>query len=87
MKAKYAIHEFVTFVGGASATEKTPKALATARAVTVAKNALDDGLIDAPMQIKAQVYPTDDTIGNSNDAREVTVQLNPGCPNHCCTVD
>lgn len=87
MKSKYAVHEFVTFVGSSSRSETAPEALATARAVAVLKRALDEGLVDAPMQIKAEVYPSTDPGSTGSDSREVTVQLSPGCPNHCCADD
>lgn len=87
MKSRYAIQDLVTIVGSASASEKKPQALATARAVAVAKKAMDDELVGAPIQIKTQIYPSPNTSDISAEDREVTVQLNPGCAGHCCASD
>jgi len=81
---KYAIQNWITIVGSAADSEQTPKVLAMNRAVTVAREALQDGLVNAPLQLKAQVYPTKHSEAASSETREVTVEISPGCPNNCC---
>ncbi len=54
------------------------------RAVAVATEALEDGLVNAPLQIKTQVYPTGSPGQVHSDSREVIVEVSPGCPNNCC---
>ncbi|CAM2186160.1 hypothetical protein PSAC2689_60286 [Paraburkholderia sacchari] len=84
VNSKYAIQNWITIVGSAAESEPTAKALAMRRAVIVAREALEDGLVNAPLQVKAQVYPVVKSGKTSSDSREVTVEISPGCPNNCC---
>ncbi|CAE6855709.1 hypothetical protein R69927_07755 [Paraburkholderia domus] len=84
MNAKYAIQEWVTIVGSASEKEANSNALAMKRAVAVTQDALADGLVNAPFQLKTQIYPVESTDIPSAESREVTVQISPGCPHNCC---
>ncbi|WP_084636104.1 OmpA family protein [Burkholderia metallica] len=76
---------WVDIIGSASRNETTPDRLATKRAAAVAKAVIDDGLINAPFQIKTQIYPASSTTESTSETREVTVQVSPGCLNDCCT--
>ncbi|WNC93392.1 hypothetical protein RI103_21540 [Paraburkholderia sp. FT54] len=82
--AKYAIQKWVTVVGSASQAERNTNALAMKRAVTVAQDALADGLVSAPLQVKTQIYPVANPGQAGAESREVTVEISPGCPNDCC---
>lgn len=84
MNSKYAVQKWITVVGSASESEANSNALAMNRAVAVAREALEDGLVNAPLQIRTQVYPVRNSNNASAEAREVTVELSPGCPNNCC---
>ncbi|WP_431228120.1 hypothetical protein [Burkholderia contaminans] len=84
MNAKYPIQNWIDIIGSASKNEIDPDQLATKRASTTAKLIIDDGLINAPLQIKTQIYPANSTTESTPDAREVTVQVSPGCPDNCC---
>ncbi|AXF22112.1 hypothetical protein CUJ89_17555 [Burkholderia pyrrocinia] len=84
MNSKYPIQNWITVIGGASRNEIEPYQLATKRASAVAKTIIDDGLINAPIQINMQINPTNSTTESSAETREVTVQVSPGCPNNCC---
>ncbi|NLP63364.1 OmpA family protein [Paraburkholderia sacchari] len=84
VNSKYAIQNWTTIVGSAAESEPTAKALAMRRAVIVAREALEDGLVNAPLQVKAQVYPVAKSGKTSSDSREVTVEISPGCPSNCC---
>ncbi|WP_321962851.1 hypothetical protein [Paraburkholderia sp. J7] len=82
--SKYAIQNWITIIGSAAESEHAAKALAMSRAVLVAREALQDGLVNAPLQIKTEIYPVGKSEPASSDYREVTVQISPGCPNNCC---
>jgi hypothetical protein len=84
INSRYIIQHWVTIIGSASQGEKNANNLATSRAVAVAKDAIEDGLINAPLQIKTQIYPIGNPDGLSEETREVTIQVSPGCPNNCC---
>ncbi|WP_423761260.1 hypothetical protein [Burkholderia sp. NLJ2] len=83
--SNYPIQNWIYIIGSASKNETTPDQLATKRASEVAKIIIDDGLINAPFQIKTQIYPTDSTTESTSETREVTVQVSPGCLDNCCT--
>lgn len=83
--SRYPIQNWIDIIGSASKSENTPNQLATKRASAVAKAVIDDGLINAPLQIKTQIYPVNSTTVSTSETREVTVQVSPGCPDNCCT--
>ncbi|MBN3841689.1 hypothetical protein [Burkholderia sp. Ac-20349] len=85
MNAKYPIQNWIDIIGSASRNETGPDQLATKRASATAKVVIDDGLINAPLQIKTQIYPANSTTESTSDTREVTVQVSPGCLDNCCT--
>ncbi|WP_174958284.1 MULTISPECIES: hypothetical protein [Burkholderia] len=82
--SRYPIQNWIDIIGSASINESTPGQLATKRASAVAKAVIDDGLINAPFQIKTQIYPTNSAAEPASETRAVTVQVSPGCPNNCC---
>ncbi|WP_175000278.1 OmpA family protein [Burkholderia lata] len=82
--SKHPIQNWIDIIGSASKNETTPDRLATKRASAVAKAVIDDGLINAPFQIKTQIYPADSTTKPTSETREVTVQVSPGCLSNCC---
>ncbi|WP_071775220.1 OmpA family protein [Burkholderia ubonensis] len=84
INSRYPIQNWVFVIGGASKRETEPERLAMKRAVAVTKRIIDDGLVNAPFQMKIQVYPSESAIESSSETREVTVQVSPGCPNNCC---
>ncbi|MGZ2746997.1 hypothetical protein [Burkholderia stagnalis] len=84
MNLKYPIQNWVFVIGSASKREAEPERLAMKRAAAVTKSIIDDGLVNAPFQMKTQVYPSEGTSEPSAETREVTVQISPGCPNNCC---
>ncbi|MBN3814572.1 hypothetical protein [Paraburkholderia sp. Ac-20347] len=84
VNSKYPIQNWTTIIGSAAESEREPKKLAMRRAVTVAREALEDGLVNAPLQIRVQIYPVAKPGPVDSESREVTVQLSPGCPNNCC---
>jgi len=84
VNSKYPIQNWIDIIGSASKNETTPDQLATKRASVVAKAVIDDGLINAPFQIKTQIYPANSTTEPTPETREVTVQVSPGCLNNCC---
>ncbi|WP_080413011.1 OmpA family protein [Burkholderia ubonensis] len=84
INSRYPIQNWVFVIGGASKRETEPERLAMKRAVAVTKRIIDDGLVNAPFQMKIQVYPSEGAIESSSETREVTVQVSPGCPNDCC---
>ncbi|VWB82373.1 hypothetical protein BLA6993_03911 [Burkholderia lata] len=83
--SKHPIQNWIDIIGSASKNEAVPNQLATKRASVVAKVVIDDGLINAPLQIKTQIYPASSTTESASETREVTVQVSPGCLNNCCT--
>ena len=85
INSKHPIQKWIDIIGSASENESTPDQLATKRASVVAKAVIDDGLINAPLQIKTQIYPASSTTESTSETREVTVQVSPGCLNNCCT--
>ncbi|WP_420211248.1 hypothetical protein ACN8ZM_27040 [Burkholderia aenigmatica] len=85
MNAKYPIQNWIDIIGSASRNETGPDQLATKRASATAKVVIDDGLINAPLLIKTQIYPANSTTESTSDTREVTVQVSPGCLDNCCT--
>ncbi|RQR42244.1 MULTISPECIES: OmpA family protein [unclassified Burkholderia] len=85
INSKHPIQNWIDIIGSASKNETTPDQLATKRASAVAKVIIDDGLINAPFQIKTQIYPTNSATESTSETREVTVQVSPGCLNNCCT--
>ncbi|WP_157664240.1 OmpA family protein, partial [Burkholderia ubonensis] len=84
INSRYPIQNWVFVIGSASKRETEPERLAMRRAVAVTKSIIDDGLVNAPFQMKIQVYPSEGAIESSSETREVTVQVSPGCPNNCC---
>ncbi|WP_157379916.1 OmpA family protein [Burkholderia ubonensis] len=84
INSRYPIQNWVFVIGGASKRETEPERLAMKRAVAVTKRIIDDGLVNAPFQMKIQIYPSEGAIESSSETREVTVQVSPGCPNNCC---
>ncbi|WP_321878837.1 hypothetical protein [Paraburkholderia bannensis] len=84
INSKYAIQNWITIIGSASEGEHKPQPLAMNRAVAVARDALADGLVKAPLQLKTQTWPDGKSGSQSSDSREVTVQISPGCPDNCC---
>ncbi|WP_080403204.1 OmpA family protein [Burkholderia ubonensis] len=84
INSRYPIQNWVFVIGSASKRETEPERLAMKRAVAVTKSIIDDGLVNAPFQMKIQVYPSEGAIESSSETREVTVQVSPGCPNNCC---
>ncbi|WP_202754728.1 hypothetical protein [Burkholderia cenocepacia] len=85
MNSKYPIQNWIDIIGSASKNEKNPERLATKRASATAKLVVDDGLTNAPLQIKTQIYPASSTTGSTSETREVIVQVSPGCVDNCCT--
>lgn len=85
INSKYPIQNWIYVIGSASKNETTPTQLATKRASEVTKTIIDDGLINAPFQIKTQIYPINSTGESTFVTREVTVQVSPGCLDNCCT--
>ncbi|EMN5129410.1 hypothetical protein RVV79_002511 [Burkholderia contaminans] len=85
MNTKYPIQNWIDIIGSASRNEAAPDRLATKRAAATAKLVIDDGLINAPLQIKTQIYPVNSTTVSTSETREVTVQVSPGCLDNCCT--
>ncbi|WP_175960602.1 OmpA family protein [Burkholderia pyrrocinia] len=85
INSKHPIQKWIDIIGSASKNESTPDQLATKRASVVAKAVIEDGLINAPLQIKTQIYPVSSTAESTSETREVTVQVSPGCLNNCCT--
>lgn len=85
INSKYPIQNWTYVIGSASKNETNPDRLATKRAPTVAKAIIDDGMINAPFQIKTQIYPAINLGESTSETREVTVQVSPGCLNNCCT--
>jgi outer membrane protein OmpA-like peptidoglycan-associated protein len=83
--SNHPIQNWVDIIGSASNNETAPGQLATKRASAVAKAVIDDGLINAPFQIRTQIYPANSTTESTSETREVTVQVSPGCHNNCCT--
>ncbi|WP_175013384.1 hypothetical protein [Burkholderia lata] len=82
--SRYPIQNWIDIIGSASKNENAPDQLATKRASAVAKVVIDDGLINAPFQIKTQIYPTNSVTEPASETRAVTVQVSPGCTNNCC---
>ncbi|WP_321929825.1 hypothetical protein [Burkholderia cenocepacia] len=85
MNSDYPIQNWITIIGSASKIEANPVRLATKRASATAKVVIDDGLTNAPLQIKTQIYPASSTAGSTSETREVTIQVSPGCLDNCCT--
>jgi outer membrane protein OmpA-like peptidoglycan-associated protein len=85
INSKHPIQNWIDIIGSASINETSANQLATKRASVVAKAVIDDGLINAPLQIRTQLYPANSTIESTSETREVTVQVSPGCLNNCCT--
>jgi len=85
INSNHPIQNWIDIIGSASKNETDPDRLATKRASATAKIVIDDGLINAPFQIKTQIYPANSTAESTSETREVTVQVSPGCPNNCCT--
>ncbi|WP_175869937.1 hypothetical protein [Burkholderia sp. BCC0397] len=85
MNSKHPIQNWIDIIGSASKNEDEPERLATKRASVTAKVVIDDGLINAPLQIKTQIYPANRTTESTSETREVIVQVSPGCVDNCCT--
>ncbi|AZQ54603.1 OmpA family protein [Burkholderia cenocepacia] len=85
MNSEHPIQNWITIIGSASKIEADPERLATKRASATAKVVIDDGLINAPLQIKTQIYPANSAAGSTPETREVTIQVSPGCLDNCCT--
>jgi hypothetical protein len=84
MNEKYKIQQWLSIGAHARPDEDMPDTLALSRAVSTAKLALDDGLVKAPIEIKSHVGSPGNSASYSDDARSVTLQLSPGCPDNCC---
>lgn len=84
MNEKYHTQQWLSIGAHAQPDENMPDTLALSRAVSTAKLALDDGLVKAPIEIKAHVGSLGNSASYSDDARTVTLQLSPGCPDNCC---
>ncbi|WP_081896688.1 MULTISPECIES: OmpA family protein [Burkholderia] len=85
INSKHPIQNWIYIIGSASKNETTPTQLATKRASEVTKAIIDDGLINAPFQMKTQIYPISSAAESTSATREVTVQVSPGCLDNCCT--
>ncbi|NTZ88796.1 hypothetical protein FCJ61_38890 [Burkholderia metallica] len=85
INSKHPIQNWIDIIGSASKNEDEPERLATKRASATAKVVIDDGLINAPLQIKKQIYPANRTTESTSETREVTIQVSPGCLDNCCT--
>lgn len=85
MNSNYPIQNWIDIIGSASKTETSFDQLARKRASETAKVVIDNGLTNAPLQIKTQIYPANGTSEPSPDTREVIIQVSPGCPDNCCT--
>ncbi|MCA8235332.1 hypothetical protein [Burkholderia cenocepacia] len=85
MNFDYPIQNWITVIGSASKIEADPERLATKRASETAKVVIDDGLKNAPIQIKTQIYPASSAAGSTSETREVVIQVSPGCLDNCCT--
>ncbi|WP_322084071.1 hypothetical protein [Burkholderia sp. BCC1972] len=85
MNSEHPIQNWITIIGSASKIEDDSERLATKRASAAAKVVIDDGLINAPLQIKTQIYPAGSAAGSTSETREVTIQVSPGCLDNCCT--
>jgi hypothetical protein len=84
MNEKYHIQQWLSIGAHAQPDEDMPDTLALSRAVSTAKLALDDGLVKAPIEIKSHVGSFGNSASYSDEARSVTLQLSPGCPDNCC---
>ncbi|WP_175857935.1 hypothetical protein [Burkholderia anthina] len=84
MNSRYPIQNWIDVIGSASKNEVNYDLLARKRASEVAKIAIGNGLINAPFQIQTEIYPASSIAEATSDAREVTVQVSPGCPDNCC---
>ncbi|RQT40352.1 OmpA family protein [Burkholderia contaminans] len=85
INSNYPIQNWIDIIGSASKAETAFDQLSRKRASETAKVVIDNGLINAPLQIKTQIYPANGTSEPSPDSREVIVQVSPGCPGNCCT--
>ncbi|WP_164462810.1 MULTISPECIES: OmpA family protein [Burkholderia cepacia complex] len=85
INSTHPVQNWIDIIGSASRNETDPDQLATKRASATAKVVIDDGLINAPLQIKTQIYPANSTTKSTPETREVTVQVSPGCLDNCCT--
>ncbi|RQU38259.1 hypothetical protein DF142_22495 [Burkholderia cenocepacia] len=85
MNSRHPVQNWIDIIGSASINEENPEQLATKRASVTAKLVIDDGLTNAPLQIKTQIYPASSTTGSTSETREVIVQVSPGCVDNCCT--
>ncbi|WP_322086410.1 OmpA family protein [Burkholderia sp. BCC1999] len=85
INSKHPIQSWIYIIGSASKNEAIPTQLAKKRASEVTKTIIDDGLINAPFQIKTQIYPINSASESTFATREVTVQVSPGCLDNCCT--
>jgi hypothetical protein len=84
MNAKYPVQQWLSIGAHAQPDEDMPDTLASARGVAIAKLALDDGLVKAPIEIRNRVGSFGNPASYSDDARTVILQLSPGCPDNCC---
>ncbi|WP_124480826.1 hypothetical protein [Burkholderia stagnalis] len=87
MQKKYPVHQWLSISAEAQPDEDRPNDLAASRAVSLAKLALDDGLVRAPIELKTHVGSLGNPASYGDDARMGVLQLNPGCPNNCCDGD
>lgn len=84
MNEKFPIQPWLSIGAHAQPDEDMPDTLATARAVSIAKLALDDRLVKAPIEIRSHVRSFGNPASFGDDARIATLQLSPGCPDNCC---
>ncbi|MDR6499441.1 hypothetical protein J2785_002594 [Burkholderia ambifaria] len=82
--SNYSIHQWLSVSAQAQPDEDNPDDLATSRAVSLTKLALDDGLVRAPIELKTRVGSFGNPASYGDEARTGTLQLTPGCPNNCC---
>ncbi|MBN3786809.1 hypothetical protein [Burkholderia sp. Ac-20353] len=84
MNEKYPIHQWLSIGAKAQPDEDHPDDLAISRAISLAKLALDYGLVRAPIELKSHVGSFGNPASYGGDWRTATLQLTPGCPNNCC---
>ncbi|MCG5075207.1 hypothetical protein [Paraburkholderia tagetis] len=84
MNGKYPIQQWLSIGAYAQPNEYMPDTLSISRGVSIAKLALDDGLVKAPIEIKSHVGSIGNPGSYDDESRSVTLQLSPGCPDNCC---
>lgn len=87
INTQYPVQTWLQVSARAQPDEGRPDDLVMARAISVVKAALDDGLVKAPIEIKTNVGSFGNPTSYSEAERAVTLQLTPGCRNNCCEED